>query len=135
MKNTKENQLRNIISNIIKEEISKIDEGFLDRAKAKIKGATSYVGTGVSNVGKAFTGKKDQIKDPVLAKGMTMLQQKTKTFEKEINDVLNDINKLFPETSLESGPEELTKLIKTYKSLLNQAKKYNTQISSGVLPK
>jgi len=122
------------LQQIIREEISKMDEGLFDRAKAKVKGAASYVGTGVSNVGKAFSGKKDQIKNPALVKGMTMLQQKAKTFEKEINDVLNDINILFPDTKLKQGPEELTKLISQYKSILNQAKSLNTKVSSGELP-
>jgi hypothetical protein len=122
------------LNQLIREEISKMNEGFLDRTKAKVLGTTSYVGTGISNIGKSFLGKKDQIKDPTLVKGITMLQQKAKTFEKEIDDILNDVNILFPSTKLKQGPAELTKLISAYKSILNQAKSFNAQISSGILP-
>jgi len=113
----------------MKGELDDLDEGFLDRTTAKIKGAASFVGTGVGNLGRAFMGK--ETKDPKLAAGMTKLGQKAKTLEKELNDVINDINKLFPDTSLAKAPEELQKSIENYKTLLNTAKTANANIAAG----
>jgi len=107
-----------------------LDEGFLDRVKAKVKGASTFVGTGLSNVGKAFMGK--ELKDPKLAAGMAKLGQKAKTLEKGLNDVINDVNILFPPTKLKEIPQ-LEKIISYYGSLLNQAKKINAEIAKGDL--
>lgn len=107
-----------------------LDEGFLDRVKAKVKGASTFVGTGLSNVGKAFMGK--ELKDPKLAAGMAKLGQKAKTLEKGLNDVINDVNILFPPTKLKEVPQ-LEKIISYYGSLLNQAKKINAEIAKGDL--
>ena len=106
-----------------------LEEGVFDRIKASVKGAASYVGTGVGNIGRAFTGK--ELKDPKLEAGMAKLGQKAKTLEKELNDALNDVNKLFPSTSLAKAPELLQKSIAKYKDLLNAVKVANTNIAQG----
>ena len=120
-------ELKEIIKNSVNE--GDIDEGFLDRVKANISGAGSFVGTGLKNLGRSFMGK--ELKDPKLEAGMAKLGQKAKTLEKELNDAVNDINKLFPETSLNKAPEELQKTISAYKKLLDQAKTANANIAAG----
>jgi hypothetical protein len=115
----------------IKEEelVDKVSEGFLDRLKAQTKGAGAFVGTGLGNVGRSFMGK--DLKNPKLEAGMAKLGQKAKTLEKELADVANDINKLFPQTSLNKAPKEIQQTIDAYKKLLNQTSQANTAIASG----
>ena len=115
----------------IKEEelVDKVSEGFLDRLKAQTKGAGAFVGTGLGNIGRSFMGK--DLKNPKLEAGMAKLGQKAKTLEKELADVVNDINKLFPQTSLNKAPKEIQQTIDAYKRLLNQTSQANTAIASG----
>jgi len=115
----------------IKEEelVDKVSEGFLDRLKAQTKGAGAFVGTGLGNVGRSFMGK--DLKNPKLEAGMAKLGQKAKTLEKELADVANDINKLFPQTSLNKAPKEIQQTIDAYKRLLNQTSQANTAIAAG----
>jgi hypothetical protein len=115
----------------IKEEelVDKVSEGFLDRLKAQTKGAGAFVGTGLGNVGRSFMGK--DLKNPKLEAGMAKLGQKAKTLEKELADVVNDISKLFPQTSLNKAPKELQQTIDAYKRLLNQTSQANSAIAAG----
>lgn len=115
----------------IKEEelVDKVSEGFLDRLKAQAQGAGAFVGTGLGNLGRSFMGK--DLKNPKLEAGMAKLGQKAKTLEKELTDVVNDINKLFPQTSLSNAPKELQQTIDAYKRLLNQTSQANSAIAAG----
>ena len=60
---------------------------------------------------------------------MAKLGQKVKTFGKEIDDVINDINKLFPKEKLDKDPN-FKATIDKYMSILNQAKSLNTAVTS-----
>jgi hypothetical protein len=71
------------------------------------------------------------LKNPKLEAGMAKLGQKAKTLEKELADVSNDINKLFPQTSLNKAPKEIQQTIDAYKRLLNQTSQANTAIAAG----
>jgi hypothetical protein len=115
----------------IKEEelVDKVSEGFLDRLKAQTKGAGAFVGTGLGNIGRSFMGK--DLKNPKLEAGMAKLGQKAKTLEKELADVVNDIDKLFPQTSLNKAPKELQQTIDAYKKLLSQTNQANSAIAAG----
>lgn len=115
----------------IKEEelVDKVSEGFSDRLKAQAQGAGAFVGTGLGNLGRSFMGK--DLKNPKLEAGMAKLGQKAKTLEKELTDVVNDINKLFPQTSLSNAPKELQQTIDAYKRLLNQTSQANSAIAAG----
>ena len=111
-----------------------INEGIFDRVKAKVKGGAAYVGTGLSNVKKAFSGDTEGIKNPKLASNMAILNTKTKTFEKNLEDMLNDIEKLFPKDMLEDNPE-ISKIISVYTQALKKAQSINTQIAAGDISK
>ena len=65
-------------------------EGPLDNLKARGAG----LATKVSNIGKAFTGKGDQVKDPTQATIDSRIQSFKNDFAKALNDLSNDFNKL-----------------------------------------
>ena len=107
-----------------------LDEGFFDRLKSKVKGGIAGIGQAAKNIGAAARGDKDAIKSTAVASGMAKLGQKAKTLEKELNDVINDVNKLFPDSKLNKNPQ-LKNIIDQYKASLENAKQSNTKISSG----
>jgi hypothetical protein len=111
-----------------------INEGIFDRVKAKVKGGAAYVGTGLSNVKKAFSGDIEGIKDPKLASNMAVLNTKTKAFEKTLEDMLTDLEKLFPRDMLDNNPE-ISKIISVYTQALKKAQTINQQIAAGDISK
>ena len=107
---------------------SDVTEGFLDRMKAGVKGAVASVGQATKNIGAAIKGDPSQFKSVSNTANMAKLGQKVKTFGKEIDDVINDINKLFPKEKLDKDPK-LKEKIEKYLATLNQTKTLNTAIS------
>ena len=107
---------------------SDVTEGFLDRMKASVKGAVAGVGQVAKNIGSAVKGDSSQFKSVSNTANMAKLGQKVKTFGKEIDDVINDINKLFPKEKLDKDPK-LKEKIEKYLATLNQTKTLNTAIS------
>jgi hypothetical protein len=105
-----------------KKNAKNLEEGFFDRVKAKAKGVGAQLSTGVSNVGKAFAGK--QVSDPKMAKNMAMLRQKASTFDKEVYDMIGDIEQLFPDEELEKNPQ-FKKMIDAYMQNLEKIATYN----------
>ena len=109
---------------IFEENNNTLDEGFLDRLKARAKGAATGIKTTVKNVAAAAKGDKDAIKDRALQVGMTKLKVKANTLDKELDKILKDINILFPDKKLDKNPK-LANLIDSYRDALNQAKESN----------
>ena len=107
---------------------SDVTEGFLDRMKAGVKGAVAGVGQAAKNIGSAVKGDSSQFKSVSNTANMAKLGQKVKTFGKEIDDVINDINKLFPKEKLDKDPK-LKEKIEKYLATLNQTKTLNAAIS------
>jgi hypothetical protein len=110
--------------------IKELAEGVFDRIKAKIKGGTANVGTRFKNLGAAWSGRKDDIKDPALQSGMAKIKVKTKNLTDDVDDMLYDLDKLFPEEKLEKTPE-LEELINNYKDILNTLKAAGNRIAKG----
>ena len=108
--------------------VNDLDEGFLDRMKAGVKGAVAGVGQAAKNVGAAVKGDASQFKNVSNTANMAKLGQKVKTFGKEIDDVVNDINKLFPKEKLDKDPN-FKATIDKYMSILNQAKSLNASLT------
>ena len=122
-------ELKEIIKNSIKE--GDIDEGFFDRMKANIKGITAKTSTTFDNL-KAFAkGDKEAIKNPKLAQNMAKLQQKAKTLDTELADVMKDMATLFPKDVMSTTPEEFQTVLNQYTGMLDAVKTLNTQISKG----
>jgi hypothetical protein len=105
-----------------------IDENVLDRLAANVKGATSFVSTGLGNLGKSFMGK--SLQDPKYAAGISKLSVKAKGLSKKLNDTLNDIEKLFPPDKVSQTPA-LAAIINAYKQALINADKTTIDIASG----
>jgi hypothetical protein len=112
--------------------LKSFEEGILDRAKASVSGAVAGVTQAAKNIGNSVTGNKDALKSTAVASGLAKLKVKVNTFNKNIDDVMNDVNKMFPELKLQNTPE-LKKVIDTYKSSLNNIKSLNTSIGTGKL--
>jgi len=110
--------------------IKELAEGVFDRIKAKIKGGTTNVGTRFKNLGAAWSGRKDDIKDPVFQSGLSKIKVKTKNLTDDVDDMLYDLDKLFPEEKLEKTPE-LEELINNYKDILNTLKAAGNRIAKG----
>ena len=108
---------------------SDVTEGFLDRMKAGVKGAVASVGQATKNIGAAIKGDPSQFKSVSNTANMAKLGQKVKTFGKEIDDVINDINKLFPKEKLSKDPK-LKEKIEKYLATLNQTKTLNAAITT-----
>jgi hypothetical protein len=108
---------------------SDVTEGFLDRMKAGVKGAVAGVGQAAKNIGAAVKGDSPQFKSVSNTANMAKLGQKVKTFGKEIDDVINDINKLFPKEKLSKDPK-LKGKIEKYLATLNQTKTLNAAITT-----
>jgi hypothetical protein len=128
-KKTNEQFIAEELANFIKNGQT-LDEGFFDRLKAKVKGATAGVGQALKNVGAAAKGDLGSIQNTAMVSGMAKLNQKAKTLDKELNDVINDVNKLFPASKLEKNPQ-LKSIIDQYKIALDSAKTTNAGIASG----
>jgi hypothetical protein len=109
----------------------KLDEGFFDRLKASIKGTGAQASTTFGNFKAFLKGDKAAIKDPVLAKNMAVLQQKAKTLDAQLADVMKDISKLFPKETLEKAPVEFKNILSNYTTLLDKTKVANNSISTG----
>ena len=108
-----------------------IDEGFLDRLISNIKGTTARTSTSFDNLKAYIKGDKNAIKDPILSQNMAKLQQKAKTLDKELNDVMKDMDILFPKDVIAKTPEEFQTVLLRYANLLKDAKRLNTQITTG----
>ena len=111
----------------------KVNEGAFDRLKARLKGTGANVSTRFSNLGAYLKGDKDAIKDPALAKNLAILQQKARTLDKALVDVINDVNKLFPEETLQKAPAEFGPIFSRYLDLIDKTRTLNTSIASGNL--
>ena len=122
-----------ILAKQLKEEGGVIDEGFLDRFVSNLKGVTAKGTTSFDNFKAYLKGDKESIKDPKLAQNMAMLKQKSTTLDKELNDVINDLNKMFPKDVLEKTPESFQNVLAKYAELLDKTKIVNTKIASGDL--
>jgi len=109
--------------------VSDLDEGLFDRIKSKVKGATAGASQVVKNIGAAVKGDPTSFKSTADAANMAKIGQKTKTLNKEIDDVYNDLNKLFPAEKLDKNPN-LKATIANYKALLNQTKTASINISN-----
>jgi hypothetical protein len=105
-----------------------LDEGFLDRVAAKVKGATSFASTGLGNLGRSFMGK--SLQDPKYAAGIAKLGVKAKGLEKKLNDTLNDVEKLFTPDQLSQTPA-LAQIVTAYKTALKDATQKTVDIASG----
>lgn len=108
----------------------KIEEGWLDRTTAKLKGTGAQIGTGFGNLKAYLKGDKEAIKDPVLAKNMAMLQQKARTLDKDLTGVYADILKLFPQEKLDKNPA-FGPVYKKYTDLIKATREMSNQIASG----
>jgi len=108
-----------------------LEEGFFDRLKANIKGVTTQAGATASNLGAFLKGDKDAIKDPVLAKNMAILKQKSTTLDKELTDVINDINKLFPKEVVAKTSEEFQSVLDNFATMVGKTYDLNKKIASG----
>jgi hypothetical protein len=108
---------------------SDLDEGLFDRIKSKLKGATAGASQAVKNIGAAVKGDPTSFKSTADASNMAKIGQKTKTLNKEIDDVYKDLNKLFPAEKLDKNPN-LKATIDKYKALLNQTKTASINISN-----
>jgi hypothetical protein len=108
---------------------SDLDEGLFDRIKSKLKGATAGATQAVKNIGAAVKGDPTSFKSTADASNMAKIGQKTKTLNKEIDDVYKDLNKLFPAEKLDKNPN-LKATIDKYKALLNQTKTASINISN-----
>ena len=108
----------------------KIEEGWLDRTTAKVKGAGAQVGAGLGNLKAYLKGDKDAIKDPALAKNMAILQQKARTLDKDITGVYTDILKLFPQEKLSKLPS-FQPVYNKYLELLKSTRVMSSNIASG----
>jgi hypothetical protein len=108
------------------------NEGLFDRITAKIKGTAA----GASQIGKnlkaAVKGDSSGFKNTADVMNMTKLTQKAKTLDKEVNDFLLDINKLFSQQDIRKN-KNLQSTIQNYKNTLNQIKVLNKQVLSGKL--
>jgi hypothetical protein len=105
-----------------------LDEGFLDRVAAKVKGATSFASTGLGNLGRSFMGK--SLQDPKYAAGIAKLGVKAKGLENKLNDTLNDVEKLFTPDQLSQTPA-LAQIVTAYKTALKDATQKTVDIASG----
>jgi hypothetical protein len=110
--------------------IKDIAEGVFDRIKAQVKGTTSDIGQRIKNVGAAIKGKPEEFQNPAVASGMSKIKSKAKNFESDVENMLNDLNILFPEEKLGKTPE-IKELIDSYKQLLNSVLKVNTTLAAG----
>ena len=109
--------------------VSDLDEGLFDRIKSKVKGATAGASQAVKNIGAAVKGDPTSFKSTADVSNMAKIAQKTKTLNKEIDDVYKDLNKLFPAEKLDKNPN-LKATIASYKALLNQTKTASINISN-----
>jgi hypothetical protein len=109
--------------------VSDLDEGLFDRIKSKLKGATAGASQAVKNIGAAVKGDPTSFKSTATASNIAKIDQKTKTLNKEIDDVYKDLNKLFPAEKLDKDPN-LKATIDKYKALLNQTKTASINISN-----
>jgi hypothetical protein len=114
--------------------LNDLNEGFFDRVKANVKGSMA----GASQIGKnlkaAFKGDSTQFKNVADTAALSKLSSKTGTLEKEIDDVINDINKLFPSDKLKNNPN-LKDKIQSYISVLNSTKTKARDLASTDLSK
>jgi len=106
-----------------------LDEGFFDRLKAGVKGAAAGATQAVKNVGAAVKGDASKIVKTSDVVAGTKLAQKTKTLGKELDDVIKDLNIMFPKEKLSKEPK-LKDAIEKYVDLLNQTKKASADIAA-----
>jgi len=131
----KESARMQYLSGMMTERESIIMEDMLDRLFANLRGTGSQASAYAGNFVNYLKGDKEAIKDPLYAKNMTMLQQKTRNLEKALKDVMNDISKLFPQDTLKKASPEFKKLLVSYIDLLRKTEKTNNQIATGNVSK
>jgi len=107
-----------------------ITEGVFNRIKAQFKGTTSGVGQSFKNLGATIKGDKEAIKDPAITSGMSKIKIKADNFKNDIEDMLYDLNKLFPEDKLKKTPE-IEELVNSYKNLLDKVLRANNALAQG----
>ena len=106
-----------------------IEEGPIDRLRANVAGTAARVGTSLKNVGAAIKGDKEAFKSPELQAGLARMKVKFNNFDKEVSEVLRDVEKLFPSNTLEKSPE-LAKIVSQYKELLQTVKNSNNNMKT-----
>ena len=131
----KESARMQYLSGMLSESEFIIMEDMLDRLFANLRGTGSQASAYAGNFVKYLKGDKEAIKDPLYAKNMTMLQQKTRNLEKALKDVMNDISKLFPQGTLKKASPEFKRLLSSYIDLLRKTEKTNNQIATGNVSK
>jgi len=130
-KNAGDVEMKKLIARRAKLEKStkEITEGLFDRFKAGVKGVAAGVGQSVKNIGAAVKGDVSQIVKTSDVVARTKLAQKTKTLGKELDDVIKDLNIMFPKEKL-SKNLKLKDAIEKYIALLNQTKTASATISA-----
>jgi hypothetical protein len=130
-KNAGDVEMKKLIARRAKLEKStkEITEGLFDRFKAGVKGAAAGVGQSVKNIGAAIKGDVSQFAKTSDVVAGTKLAQKTKTLGKELDDVIKDLNIMFPKEKLSKNPK-LKDAIEKYIALLNQTKTASVTISA-----
>lgn len=106
-----------------------LGEGPLDRLKANVAGSVARVGTSLKNLGAAVKGDKEAFKSPELQAGLARMRVKFNNFDKDIDGMINDVEKLFPAKDSDKSPE-LTNLVNPYKELLKTIKDSNNAMRS-----
>lgn len=114
-----------------KKKDDELNEGWLDRQKAKLKGTVAGVSTGLSNIKAAYMGQ--QTKDTALIKNLAIMQQKAQTLDKELNKVVTDLDKLFTPEKLKNAPAAFRTNLTQYKNVIKQLQNINTAAAKGKL--
>jgi len=130
------------LEKIIEEEISNLDEGFLDRFTAKAKGTGSGIGQIFKNIGtlgkSAWTGDKealDQLKDPKVAKGIKMAASRVDGFNNKLSelvvDFMGDMEGLFGE-DLMNAPENVKGSLEKFSKSVAGVTAYTQQLAKSL---
>ena len=116
----------------------KIEEGWLDRTTARVRGTGSQIGTSIANLKSYVKGNRKSVQtkydDPRFQKSMAMLKQKAETLANELIDVEEDLRKLFPEETLDKVPE-FKPYFDSYLKLIDDTYEASQNIANDRLPK
>jgi len=102
-----------------------LEEGIFDRIKAKVKGTAASIGQGAKNIGATVQGRTGDIKSTADVNTMTQFGVKTKTFGKQLDDMVKDLEKLFPEDKLSKLDAKTKDVVSKYMAALGDIKAYN----------
>jgi hypothetical protein len=114
-----------------KKPVEDIDEGFMDRMSATLKGVGAQASTSFKNLGAFLKGDKGAIQDTKLAGSLAILKQKANTLKKDIEDAQKDIQKLFPKEVAGKLPKEFAQPLANYIKALNSIKATNDMFVTG----